>query len=292
MRNLSVPRLSKWPFLLSDVLLLGLAFLIYTQSRRPMISWELFACALCVLVGASCGAFPFVLEYRVLTRLLVANRIAHASEEIRKLECFAGQVADATARWQTVQESADKTAQGAREIAERIAAEVKGFNAFLRSASEGEKSALRLEVEKLRRAEHEFLQVLVRMLDHVYALHQAALRSGQPALIEQLGQFQNACRDAARRVGFAPFAAAPAEPFDQQRHQLVDGHAPPPPDATVEETVATGYTFQGRLLRPALVRVSNGNGSAPQSPAAAPGPDPAQSQLPLDPTRTSGPPVA
>ena len=58
---------------------------------------------------------------------------------------------------------------------------------------------VRLEVEKLRRAEGEWLQVLVRVLDHVYALHLGALRSGQPNLIEQLSNFQNACRDAARR---------------------------------------------------------------------------------------------
>jgi molecular chaperone GrpE (heat shock protein) len=75
-------------------------------------------------------------------------------------------------------------------------------------------------------------------------------------LIEQLTQFQNACRDAARRVGMVPFQAAPAEPFDPKRHQLLEGGSAPPDGATVAETVATGYTFQGRLVRPALVRLS------------------------------------
>jgi len=81
-------------------------------------------------------------------------------------------------------------------------------------------ATLRLEVEKLRRVESEWLQVAVRMLDHVYALHQGACRSGQPHLIEQVGSFQNACRDAARRVGVTPFTANEGEPFDAQR-QLV-----------------------------------------------------------------------
>jgi molecular chaperone GrpE (heat shock protein) len=108
----------------------------------------------------------------------------------------------------------------------------------------------------------------VRMLDHTYALHRAALRSGQPTVIEQLGQFQNACRDAARRVGLAPFVAAPAEPFDAQRHQPANEEVKPATDATVDETLATGYTYQGRILRPALVRLRNGSSSV-----ATPGSD-------------------
>ena len=113
-------------------------------------------------------------------------------------------------------------------------------------------------MEKLRRAENEWLQVLVRMLDHVYALHVGALRSSQPTLIDQVGNFQSACRDAARRVGLTPFIAGEAEPFDDQRHQVVDGKAKPASGSVIAETIAAGYTFQGKLLRPALVRLANG----------------------------------
>ena len=261
MRNLRMPRLSKWPFLLGDVLLLGLASLVYAQSKPPMSAWELCTCTLCVAVGAGCAVWPFVLEYRVLTRLMVAEQLTSAAAEIQKLEQFAGQISNATGLWQTVQESADKTANSAKEIADRMTTELQRFNEFLRSASEGEKAALRLEVEKLRRAEADWLQVLVRMLDHTYALHRAALRSGQPTLIEQLGQFQNACRDAARRVGLAPFVAAPAEPFDPQRHQPANEEVKPAADAAVDETLATGYTYQGRIFRPALVSLRNGSSS-------------------------------
>jgi len=119
----------------------------------------------------------------------------------------------------------------------------------------------------------------VRMLDHVYALHQGASRSGQPKLAEQVGSFQNACRDAARRVGLTPFAANEGEPFDAQRHQLVEEGAKPPADAVVGATVATGYTFQGRLLRPALVRL-RGDGATVAAIATEPLP-PDQAQWPL-----------
>src|SRR5439155_27045441 len=153
------------------------------------------------------------------------------------------------------------TAGAARQIAERMGAEVRGFAEFMEKVNDREKATLRLEVEKFRRAESEWLQVLMRMLDHVYALHVGALRSSQPALIEQVGNFQNACREAARRVGLTPFTAGQAEPFDVQRHQLAEGDSPPAAGSTVSETIAAGYTFQGRLLRPALVKVANGNGA-------------------------------
>jgi molecular chaperone GrpE (heat shock protein) len=94
-----------------------------------------------------------------------------------------------------------------------------------------------------------------------------------------VGTFQNACRDAARRVGLTPFMATDAEPFDAQRHQLVEEGAQPPPDAVVGETVATGYTFQGRLVRPALVRLRDN--AAAVAAAGETGPE-KQSRLPLE----------
>jgi molecular chaperone GrpE (heat shock protein) len=256
--QMASPKLSKWPFLAGDVLLLGLAGFLFIQSKRPLGSWEMLACTLCVAVGAGCGILPFILEYRVLVKLLVADHLVTVTSEIQKLDQVADQVRGATSRWQTVQESADRTAKTAREIVDRMTGEMKEFTEFLKNTNEGEKSTLRLEVDKLRRAEADWLQALVRMLDHVYAVYQAGVRSRQPSLVEQLGQFQNACRDAARRVGLTPFVPDAEARFDKERHQLADGDAEPGPDAKVGETVATGYTFQGRLLRPALVRLQNG----------------------------------
>lgn len=253
--------------------------LIVLQSRLPMGPWEIVSCTLCIAFGAGCSLLPYILEHRVIVKLAMADRLADVTSEIQNLDAVAAQIGTATSRWQTVQESADKTAAVAKEIAGRMAGEVQEFNRFLQASNDGEKSALRLEVEKLRRAESDWLQALVRMLDHVYAVHQGAVRSQQPTLIDQLGQFQNACRDAARRVGLAPFVPGPDEPFDPARHQLVDGGSSPESDAVVSETVAAGYTFQGKLLRPALVRLGSGRVATP-----APGePGIQQSTLGLDP---------
>jgi molecular chaperone GrpE (heat shock protein) len=140
-----------------------------------------------------------------------------------------------------------------------MAGEVREFSEFMQKMNDSEKGALRLEIEKLRRGESEWLQVLVRILDHVFVLHTAAVRSGQPKLVEQISNFQNACRDAARRIGLVPFNAEADEPFNPERHQAVGEEGQPSADAVVAETVGAGFTFQGRLLRPALVRLRQAN---------------------------------
>jgi molecular chaperone GrpE (heat shock protein) len=280
-------KVTKWPFFLGDAFLLGLAYFVCWQGKAPLGRWEITAAAICVALGAWLGILPFLLEYRALLKKIETSALGTAAEKIKDLETLAAQISGATNHWQSAQDQADKTAALAREIAERMAAEVRDFTEFMKGINEGEKATLRLEVEKLRRAENDWLNVLVHMLDHVHALHLAAERAGQANLITQLGHFQNACRDAARRVGLVPLGAALREPFDPQRHQWADGDSPPA-GAIVAEIVATGYTFQGRPLRPVLVRVRNDATPADASSASATAETlaakpPGQRHLPLEP---------
>ena len=280
MSELNAPKLSKWPFLLGDGLLVGMACFICFQSKFALGHWELCFVILCVVGGALLGIAPFLLEYDALVKVVEAGSLTTVVSQLQDLHGIAGQISGATSQWQDVHVAAEKTANAAHEIGERMTSEVKAFTEFMQRANDSEKANLRLEVEKLRRAEGDWLQVLVRMLDHVFALHQGAIRSGQPALIEQVGNFQNACRDAARRVGLTPFAANEAEPFDAKRHQLIEEGATPAPDAVVADTVAAGYTYQGRLVRPALVRLRETPAVAATLPPEAANEQ--QSPLPLE----------
>jgi len=285
MHDSDVPKLTKWPFFLGDALMLAMAFFISWQAHFALGHWEMCFVVLCVVAGAVLGIVPFLLEYDALTKLAEAGELTTVAAQLQNLEAIAAQISGATGRWQDAQDAAEKTARAAAEIAERMTAEVRAFTDFMQRANESERATLRLEVEKLRRAESDWLQVLVRVLDHVYALNVGAVRSKQPKLIQQLSSFQNACRDAARRVGLTPFAADESEPFDAQRHQSVADGAKPAPDAVIAETVATGYTFQGRLVRPALVRL---RGDPPLvAPAAPDDGKEQQSHLPLPVPETS-----
>jgi molecular chaperone GrpE (heat shock protein) len=245
----------KWPFLLGDALLLAAAYFLVQHAPHPIGRWEIVTAAVCVALGAVLGAMPFILDYRAIVKVIEASALGSIAEKIQNLEKLAAQIHTATNEWTNAQTQAEKTAAGAKEIADHMAGEVREFSEFMQKLNDSEKAALRLEIEKLRRGEAEWLQVLVRILDHVFLLHAAATRSGQPKLAEQIANFQNACRDAARRIGLVPFSAEPEEPFNAERHEAVGAKEKPPADAIVAETVGAGFTFQGRLLRPALVRL-------------------------------------
>ncbi|MGD0539052.1 MAG: hypothetical protein ABSC03_15565 [Verrucomicrobiota bacterium] len=241
------------PFIVGDLLLLAAAFLIFYQARRPMTPYEIAGFAACVALGAWLGVWPFILRHQAALKLAETSSLTDTLAQIQQLEEVAERIGRATGQWQIAQEHATKVTTAAREIAERMTAEQSSFRAFLEKASDIERTHLRLEVEKLRRTEAEWLQVLVRILDHVYALYVAAVRSGQPGIIEQLGHFQAACRDTARRLGLVPVVAEPGTPFDPKVQQLPDVNTVIPEPALVAETLATGYAFQGQMVRPVLV---------------------------------------
>ena len=271
------PKLNPLPFLVGDAVLIGVAWLILQNSTKPLGLWQMAALAGCVALGAWCSFIPFLKRYETEAKLVESQNLRTAVAEIQKVEALAEHIKNATAQWQTVQELSARTNETAQQITRRVSEESRAFNEFLQKANDVEKSHLRLEVEKLRRAEGDWLQVAIRIFDHIFALHAAAVHSGQPRLVEQLGAFQNACIDAARRVGLMPFGAEPGEVFDGLRHQLPDG-APPPDGAVIGETVAAGFTFQGQLLRRALVTLPSAAGpnAAAEVETAAPVPPPAQ----------------
>jgi molecular chaperone GrpE (heat shock protein) len=261
-----VPKTTKWPYLLGDVLLLGLAGWIVARQPHPLAPVPLCLVAGCVLAGAWLCVMPFRAEYDAARRLAESDSLTTIVGQISRLQAVADQISLATAQWQTVQEQCAKATTAANEVGERMATEARSFAEFMQKANDSEKAHLRLEVEKLHRGEGDWLQIVVRLLDHVFGLYQAGVRSGQPKLCEQLGNFQNACRDIARRIGLVPVEANGDELFDQEKHQILEANGEPPADARIAETVATGYTYQGRLLRRPIVRLKSGaTASAPET---------------------------
>jgi molecular chaperone GrpE (heat shock protein) len=280
MNNAANGKVPKWFFFISDAGLMIFGYFFVLHSPLPIRHWEIAAG--CVALGAILGVVPFILDYLAMGKALEVNALNSVAGRIQDLERVTALISSATNEWVHAQTQAEKTSNSAKEIADQMADEAHQFAAVMQKLNDNEKSALRLEVEKFHRAEVEWLQVLVRILDHVFALHAAAARSGQPRVAEQMTQFQNACRDAAHRVGLVPFAAGPDEPFDVKRHQAVNMESEPPAGAIVAETVGTGFTFQGKLLRPALVRLREA--SPPAAPDEPPAPA-AEASVPAEPPR-------
>ena len=267
MNEVSDWKIPKWPFLLLGGAVMAVAAVLACRPAHAITQTEIILATVSVIVGAWLGCLPFILEYCAVKKIIEVNAVTTVAAQLHDLKTFSAQISAATDQWARVQEitkgNSEKTVDAAREISERMTTEIQEFNEFQLKLNDTEKGALKLEVEKLRRAEGEWLQVVARILDHIFALHTAAVRSGQPELAEQIGQFQNACRDAARRVGVTPFSAAANETFDAQKFR-VHGVENPPAEAVIAETLAPGLTFQGRLIRPALVKLQEAN-----APAAA-----------------------
>jgi molecular chaperone GrpE (heat shock protein) len=278
MNQSPAPRIAKWPFLVGDVLLLVAAAWVALNGSTFGV-WQYAA----VIGGAALGAWlmvwPFVLEFRAATKLSESAALTSITDKVRDLDKVATSVASAVTEWQHMQQSATQTVTAAEHIAERMTAEARNFGEVLSKMHEAEKSHLRLEVDKLRRAEGDWLSVATRMLDHVHALHQAGVRSKQRHLVEQLGAFQHACRDVARRIGLVPIVPEPGTPFDVAAHQVMDG-APAPEGAVIAEVIAPGYAFQGQGVRRAVVLLGNRTEAA-EAPSGKAGAAETDTQLSL-----------
>ncbi len=250
-----VPRLTAWPFLLGDLLFVGIAAAVVLNTAEPFGLWQSAVCIISIGAGAWLAVVPYLTEYRAAVKLAEAAHLANTVDQVKNITQVSQQVASASAQLQSALDQSAKTVTAAGEIADRMTSEVKAFTEFMSQANDREKATLKLEVDKLRRTEADWLQVMVRMLDHTFALHQAALRSGQPNVAEQIARFQMSCHDAARRIGVSAFAVKEGEAFNPEAHQLVDAKSAPAEGAKVAETIAPGFTFQGQLVRPALVRL-------------------------------------
>ena len=248
-----IPKLSKWPFFLADFVLVGAAAWIVYLRPYPIGEGSILIMAALTTMGAWLSIIPFLTQNRAAIKVAEAGALTTVVEQINELRTLTNQISFATAQWQVAQDHAADTVKAAHGIAERITKEAEAFGAFMQKHNDAEKAHLRLEVEKLRKGQSEWIDGTIRVMDHVYALHQAAVRSGQQPLIKQLTYFQNACREALRRVGLTPVEAEVGLPFDEKAHQFLDPKNKPASGALVKETVATGYRYQGQMLRLPLV---------------------------------------
>ncbi|HWN93826.1 MAG TPA: hypothetical protein VNT99_02225 [Methylomirabilota bacterium] len=255
MNQTPAPRIAKLPFIIGDLLLLGAAgyVAIYGASLGQ---WQYAALVAAVALGAWLMTWPYVLEFRAAATLAESSALADVTAKIKDLDKVAASIASASVEWQHLQLSATHTVTAAEHIAEKMTSEARNFGEVLSRMNESEKNHLKLEVEKLRRAEGDWLGIVVRILDHVHALHQAGVRFGQRNVIDQLTHFQNACRDTARRIGIVAMVVEPETPFDASAHQLPDG-SKPAAGALVAEVLAPGYTFQGQVIRLPVVSLKS-----------------------------------
>lgn len=246
------PLLPLWPFVVVDAISLALAGSLLIFGHRPLTAVEACLVILSGALGSWSFLTPFLRRNQDAQDLSHVQLLADANTQFQKMDELAQHIESATNHWLDLQRLTGQSVASAGQIAERMAAETKAFADTMQRASDMERNHLRVEVEKLRRAEADRLQVVVHMLDHIFALFQAARLSNNAGLVEQIGQFQNACRDAARRIGLVQTDVETGQAFDAKVHQLPE-KVTPAENAHIAETLVAGYTYQGRILRRPVV---------------------------------------
>ncbi len=257
--SFGVPQVKKWPFVVGDLILVGVAGWIFVGSDFQPVGWNLAMIVACLGLGIFFSVLPFLAEFREESRRFDSVQFKSTLEQIQQLESIGELVSAATGQWEEVQNQCEGVVKTAGEVAERTKAETDRLVEITSKADTRERDHLRLEVEKHRRGEREWLEVLVGIMDHVFALHRAAVRSGQEKLIKQIEGFQGACSEICRRVGLSQYVVAAGEAFDPKLHKVLDGQEVPS-SGVIAETLAPGFSFQGHPIRLPMVAVTGDPG--------------------------------
>ncbi len=153
-----------------------------------------------------------------------------------------------------------------REEVERYRQEAeRNWQQFLHAAADLEnykKAAARMQQEAVERTRRQMLLVLLAAVDDLeraiqYAVH-ASEAEAAATIAEGLRMTHRSLLDTLKSLGVEPMPAA-GERFDPARHDAVavapaeEAGAEP---GTIVEVLQQGYVWNGRVLRPARVRVA------------------------------------
>jgi methyl-accepting chemotaxis protein len=120
MNEVSNWKISKWPFLLGNAVLVAAAGAIIWKAAHPISQSEMLIATSVVTLGALLGCLPFILEYRAVKKLIEVNAVTTVAEQLHNLKTYSAQISTATDQWARVQEitkgDAEKTAAAAKEI--------------------------------------------------------------------------------------------------------------------------------------------------------------------------------
>jgi len=246
----------KWPFFLSDLIFIGLGYWISTLITGTAEPWQVISILVCAFFGAAFAIAPFYFEYKAEAKAIEIAQLTTVAKEVNKMETVAKQITGATENWVDVQETSEKTAKLAEEIATGISASVKEHDEFMAKANDAELRTLKLDAEKSHQMEKAWANTLVGVLDLVYRLEQSAAASGKEPFGSTMKKFQSQCREVARQVGLIAFEAEPGTAFDPEQYALPQGAPKPADDAKVSATHLPGFRLQGKLVRKPLVALS------------------------------------
>jgi hypothetical protein len=283
------PKLTPWPFIVGDAVLLGLAAAIANQSAAPLTGAPLIAIILCVGLGAVLACIPFLLNYTRRQDLALAERQSEIAALARTTADSAEQIGIVAQGLQSITDATQRALKPLDHLPQKLQEKINEFKAQLNEVNINENEALAQEVNTLRTSEIERLETAfasVRKTAAELATLETATRQHLADLNQSLARFATS---AERTTAEAQTALTATR--DEAGRALAN--AQKAATAAFENAVASALvSLESRLRQlPAALPAATPHNPATQPTAHAPAEKPAPVVVPPTPANTELPPV-
>ncbi len=186
------PKLSPWPFLIGDALLIGCAVAIAQQAPAPLSGAALFGVVACIAIGACLATVPFLLSYTRRQDLALAERQAEIAALARTTADSAEQISIAAQGLNTLNDTVHRTLKHLDQLPHKMQEKINEFKTQLNEVAVTENEVLAQEVNTLRNSEIERLESVftsIRKTAGELAALETATRQHLAEIKQSLGDF-------------------------------------------------------------------------------------------------------
>jgi hypothetical protein len=201
------PKLSPWPFIVGDAVLLGTAAVVASQSVAPLTGTPLVATVVCVGLGAALACVPFLLNYTRRQDLALAERQNEIAALARITAESAEQLGIAAQGLQSLNELTQRSLKHLDQLPQKLQEKINDFKTQLNEVAVTENEMLAQEVNTLRTSEIERLETTfasVKKTAAELATLETATRQHLAEFTESLARFANTADHAKPGTPSAP----------------------------------------------------------------------------------------
>ena len=152
-----VPRLSKLPFIVIDVLCLATAAYVALTAPSPLGGGSLVAVVILVALGAIALAIPYIADYGQRTDAALSDRQQQIAALAQSTAASAEQISIAASSLHDIGESVARSAKAIEGLPQKLHDKIVEFNTRLSEASSADTEELEQELQTLRSAESDRL---------------------------------------------------------------------------------------------------------------------------------------
>jgi hypothetical protein len=157
------PRMPKWPFLVGDALLLGLALAIGFYAHNPFAGKPLVLIVACVALGAVLGTWPFIADYESKRNEALDERQRGLEALAHTITSSAEQISIAAQSLPGMAEAVTKSLKSVEQLPARFQEKMGEVKQRLAEVSDARKGASAAENERLATTADHILQAVTEL---------------------------------------------------------------------------------------------------------------------------------